>query len=145
MITRIFHRLRCVLFLHEVLSADSIWAGVHSQDAIIIAQKVTYFCWRQVICHDGPIEDYFRQSWHNFSYLLLGGIGLTEGCPHKGTYPCDIDLTVVRDWVVDELMFIGREESVTALRSYWENGGIHELVQILEFTQFPRPMEGVQV
>jgi hypothetical protein len=49
---------------------------------------------------------------------------------------------LVRDWVIDELVFIGREECVTASQNYWANGTIHDLVQILEFAQFPREMEG---
>ena len=42
---------------------------------------------------------------------------------------------------MDELMFIGREECAIALRNYWENKGIVELVQILEFAQYPKPMD----
>jgi hypothetical protein len=38
-------------------------------------------------------------------------------------------------------MFIGREDCATALRNYWANGTIQELVQILELAQFPREME----
>ena len=87
LITRLFHRLRCVLFLHGILSADSISDGVRDRDVLFIAQKITYFCWRQVIRRSGPLEDYFKQSWHNFSYLMVGGIGLTDECPEKSTIP----------------------------------------------------------
>jgi hypothetical protein len=86
-ITRLFHRVRCVLFIHQALSADSIYLGVRDRDALTIAQKVTYHCLRQVIRRDGPIEDYFRLSWHNFSYLMLGGIGLTDDCPRRSMAP----------------------------------------------------------
>jgi hypothetical protein len=142
LITRLFHRMRCVLFIHQALSADSIYLGVRDRDALTIAQKVTYHCLRQVIRREGPIEDYFRMSWHNFSYLMLGGIGLTDDCPQRSMPPgVSFGLTFqVRDWVIDELMFIGREECATALRSYWANGTIQELVQILAFAQFPREM-----
>jgi len=81
LITRIFHRLRCVLLLHAILSQASVFAGVQCPDALIIAQKIVCFCAKQVIRHGDPIEDYFLQSWHNFSYLMLGGMGLTDDCP----------------------------------------------------------------
>lgn len=93
LITRLFHRLRCVLFLHTVLSQESVYIGVRSSDALIIARKVVAFCGKQVIRRGGLIEDYFLQSWHNFSYLMIGGIGLTNDCPqgdkgtnHRGRY-----------------------------------------------------------
>ena len=81
LITRIFHRLRCVLLLHAILSQASVFAGVQCADALIIAKKIVCFCAKQVIRHGDPIEDYFLQSWHNFSYLMLGGMGLTDNCP----------------------------------------------------------------
>jgi hypothetical protein len=42
---------------------------------------------------------------------------------------------------VDELIFIGREECAVALEAYWDNGGLEELIQVLEFAQFPKPLE----
>lgn len=71
LITRIFHGLRCVLFLHAVLSQESVYIGIQSSDALIIARKTVAFCGKQVISRAGPVEDYFLQSWHNFSYLRL--------------------------------------------------------------------------
>jgi hypothetical protein len=50
---------------------------------------------------------------------------------------------VVRQWVVDELNFIGREEGAVVLEAYWDNGGLEELVRILEYAQFPKPMEEI--
>ena len=38
-------------------------------------------------------------------------------------------------------MFIGHEESAGALRRYCETGRVQELVQVLNYAQFPRPME----
>ena len=38
-------------------------------------------------------------------------------------------------------MFIGQEECGIALRNYWEIRDIDELVQILEFAQYPKPMD----
>jgi hypothetical protein len=88
LITRLFHRLRSVLFLHAVLSAPSISEGFRHPDANLIAKKIVYFCNKQVIRRDGPIEDYFLLSWHNFSYLMLGGTGLRSGdCPPSGKAP----------------------------------------------------------
>ena len=89
LINRLFHRLRCVLFLHSVLSSDSISAGMKNPDAVIIAKKIIYFCGKQVIRRGGPIEDYFLLSWHNFSYLMLGGIGLQSNhCSPESMKPC---------------------------------------------------------
>jgi hypothetical protein len=85
LITRLFHRLRSVLFLHAVLSARSITEGFQHPDVAVIAKKIVFFCHKQVIRRGGPIEDYFLLSWHNFSYLLLGGTGLRNGdCPQTG-------------------------------------------------------------
>jgi len=76
LVTRLFHRLRCVLLLHSVLSANSIAAGMQHPDSVLIAKKIVYFCGKQVIRRGGPIEDYLLLTWHNFSYLMIGGIGL---------------------------------------------------------------------
>lgn len=78
LITRIFHRLRCVLLLHSVLEAPSIQTGVLGPKAKYIAEKVIVFCRKQAIRRDGPIEDYFLISWHNYCHLLLGGMGLSH-------------------------------------------------------------------
>jgi hypothetical protein len=83
LITRLFHRLRCVLLLHTILSADSIHIGASHPSAIFLAKKVVTFCRMQVIRRDGEIEDYYLQSWHNFSYLMLGGMVLPEDCLHS--------------------------------------------------------------
>ena len=90
LIRRIFHRLRCVLLLHAILSQASVFAGVQCADALIIARKIVCFCAKQVIRHGDPIEDYFLQSWHNFSYLMLGGMGLTDDAPQASmnSLPC---------------------------------------------------------
>jgi hypothetical protein len=87
LITRLFHRLRCVLFLHAVLSAPSISGGFRHPEITLIARKIVYFCHKQVVRRGGLVNDHFRfeVSWHNFSYLLLGGIGLHLGdCPQTG-------------------------------------------------------------
>jgi hypothetical protein len=142
LITRLFHRLRSVLFLHAVLSAPSIAEGFQHPDVALIAKKIVFFCHKQVIRRGGPIEDYFLLSWHNFSYLLLGGTGLRNAdCPHTGMDLWWKMLMLVRQWVVNELIFIGREECAIALEAYWNNGGLEELIQILEFAQFPKPLE----
>jgi len=88
--TRLFHRLRCVLLLHEILSQDSIYTGAQTPDAINIATKIVCFCGKQVIRRGGPIEDYYLQSWHNFSYLMLGGMGLPDDSPPAGRPSTDI-------------------------------------------------------
>ena len=74
LITRIFHRLRCVLLLLTILEASSIEFGVLTPKAKYIGERIIYFCQKQAIHRDGPIEDYFLTSWHNFSHLLLGGM-----------------------------------------------------------------------
>lgn len=76
LITRIFHRLRCVLLLQSVLEAPTVETGVRSPKARFIAEKIIIFCRKRAIDRDGPIEDYYLISWHNFSHLLLGGMGL---------------------------------------------------------------------
>lgn len=77
LITRIFHRLRCVLLLLNVLESPSIQSGVVNPKTKYIAAKVISFCRKQSIRRDGPIENYFLISWHNFCHLLLGGMGLS--------------------------------------------------------------------
>jgi len=88
--TRLFHRLRCVLLLHEILSQDSIYTGAQTPEAINVATKIVGFCGKQVIRRGGPIEDYYLQSWHNFSYLMLGGMGLPDDSPPAGMLSTDV-------------------------------------------------------
>jgi len=88
--TRLFHRLRCVLLLHEILSQDSIYTGAQTPEAINVATKIVGFCGKQVIRRGGPIEDYYLQSWHNFSYLMLGGMGLPDDSPPAGRPSTDV-------------------------------------------------------
>jgi hypothetical protein len=76
MITRVFHRLRCVLLLVSVLEAPSIQLGVLTQKSQYLGKVVISFCQKQAIRRDDPIEDYFLISWHNFTHLLLGGLTL---------------------------------------------------------------------
>lgn len=78
MITRVFHRLRCVLLLFAVLEAPSIQLGVMTQKAQYLGRIVISFCRKQAIRRSGPIEDYYLSSWHNFTHLLLGGIALRD-------------------------------------------------------------------
>ena len=41
-----------------------------------------------------------------------------------------IDITIVaRDWVINKLMFIGRRERATGLKSYWEIGGSRDMIR----------------
>lgn len=50
----------------------------------------------------------------------------------------------MREWVIDELMFIGKERWARSLEAYWRDRDISDLVDILEAAQFPDPMpEGV--
>jgi hypothetical protein len=76
LITRIFHRLRCVLLLLVILEAPDIQLGVSSPKAQELARIVLSFCRLQSIQRDGPIEDYYLISWHNFTHILLGGMAL---------------------------------------------------------------------
>lgn len=50
-------------------------------------------------------------------------------------------LILVRQWVLNELIFIGQEECAVALEAYWDNGGLEELIRILDFAQFPKPLD----
>ena len=77
LITRIFHRLRCVLLLSAILEQPSIQIGVSTAKAQYLGKVVISFCRKQAIRRDDPIEDYYLISWHNFSHLLLGGMCLT--------------------------------------------------------------------
>jgi hypothetical protein len=88
LITRIFHRLRCVLLLLAVLEAPTIDQGVTSPKARFIGTKVISICRIQTIRRGGLIEDYYLMSWHNFTHLLLGGMTLSprdnlESMPHS--------------------------------------------------------------
>jgi len=77
LITRVFHRLRCVLLLLAILEQPSIQVGVSTAKAQYLGKVVISFCRKQAIRRNGPIEDYYLISWHNFSHLLLGGMCLT--------------------------------------------------------------------
>ena len=89
LITRLFHRLLCVLLLHTMLSADSIHIGALLPNAIFLAKKVVAFCRMQVIRPDGEIEDYYLQSWHSFSYIMLGCMALPKDCLHSNFRPVE--------------------------------------------------------
>ena len=84
LITRVFHRLRCVLLLLAILEGPSIQLGVFTQKAQYLAKVVINFCRKQSIQRDGPIKDHYLISWHNFSHLLLGGMALaTDEYPER--------------------------------------------------------------
>jgi hypothetical protein len=78
LITRLFHRLRCVLLLLTILEAPSIHEGVTCAKSNFLARKIISFCHNQAIRRGGPIEDYYLISWHNFSHLVLGGMALSR-------------------------------------------------------------------
>jgi len=46
----------------------------------------------------------------------------------------------VRDWVINELMFIGQQRWAGSLVAYWRDRDISDLVDILEAAQFPDPV-----
>jgi len=77
LITRLFHRLRAVLLLHSVLDADSIREGIAAERSIMFGTGLIRACQTHAIRRDGPIEDYYLISWHNYSLLLLGGMTLS--------------------------------------------------------------------
>jgi hypothetical protein len=76
LVTRLFHRLRCILLLLTLLEAESVENGVLTPKANFIAWSAIRYCRSQAIRRGGPIEDYYCISWHNFSHLLLGGVAL---------------------------------------------------------------------
>jgi hypothetical protein len=76
LITRLFHRARCVLLLITILEQDSIQNGVTASEVRYLARILVSCCWSHLIQRDGTIEDYYLISWHNFSHLLLGGMAL---------------------------------------------------------------------
>lgn len=76
LITRLFHRLRCILLLHTILEANSIQEGIVLPNAKYVARAIVNFCRHQAIRRGGPIEDYYLISWHNYVHLLLGGMAL---------------------------------------------------------------------
>jgi hypothetical protein len=92
LITRIFHRLRCILLLLTLLESESIGLGVLTPKANFIATSAIRYCRAQSIRRDGPIEDYYLISWHNFSHLLLGGIAL----PIQGSIERKASFLIVR-------------------------------------------------
>ena len=73
MITRVFHRLRCVLLLLSIFEAPSIQLGVLTQKSQYLGKIVLSFGRKQAIQRG---EDYYLISWHNFTHLLLGGMVL---------------------------------------------------------------------
>lgn len=79
LITRLFHRLRAVLLLHSILDADSIQEGIATERSIMLGTGLIQACHTHAIRRDGPIEDYYLISWHNYSLLLLGGMTLCYG------------------------------------------------------------------
>jgi hypothetical protein len=88
LISRLFHRLRCVLLILAILEAPDIQSGIASPKARVLGRTIISFCQKQLIGRDGPIEDYFLLSWHNFSILLLGGLALTtEEYPECKRFP----------------------------------------------------------
>jgi hypothetical protein len=91
LITRIFHRLRCILLLHTLLEAPSLQEGLSSEKAIYICKKIISFCRAQTIRGDRSVDDYFMLSWHNFSHLLLGGMGLHPVESSDRTSHCKCD------------------------------------------------------
>jgi hypothetical protein len=52
----------------------------------------------------------------------------------------DTNLHEVCSWVIEELEFIGKERCARCLESYWREGDISVLAQIVEYAQFPEPM-----
>jgi len=78
LITRLFHRLRAVLVLHSILDSDSILEGIASERSIMFGIGLIDACRTHAIRRDGPIEDYYLISWHNYSLLLLGGMTLSQ-------------------------------------------------------------------
>src|SRR5579862_7173907 len=67
LITRIFHRLRCVLLCLSILESPTVQFGVMTQKAQYLGKIVISFCQKQAIGRGGPIEDYYLISWHNFT------------------------------------------------------------------------------
>ena len=82
-----------------------------------------------------------------FQLLDAWGNGTSGRLSSQYVSSCSIGLTCpVRRWVVGELEFIGRQECVATLQSYWSTGTVNDLAQILEFAQFPKPLgDDVQV
>ena len=84
LITRLFHRARCVLLLITILEQDSIQHGVTTPEVRYLAKILVSCCRSQAIRRGGPIEDYYLISWHNYSHLLLGGMALQpQECPER--------------------------------------------------------------
>ena len=78
MVTRLFHRLRSSLFVLALLENQSIQVGIKTPKARFLSKVIIQFCYSHAIRRGGPIEDYYLISWHNFSHLLLGGLGLSN-------------------------------------------------------------------
>lgn len=50
-------------------------------------------------------------------------------------------MCTVCTWVIDELEFIGKERAARALQLFWRERDIVVLSEILEYAQFPDPMQ----
>jgi hypothetical protein len=140
LITRVFHRLRCILLLLTLLEADSIEGGISTSKANFIAKSAVCYCRTQAIEHEDPIEDHYLTSWHNFSHLLIGGVALpVQECSECKSHPWFI-ADIVRAWVIKELEFVGKDECARTLERYWMYKNADDLAQIMQFAQFPEPM-----
>ena len=105
-----WHSAHCLIIsLAESLKASFRPAGVCRRGS---SRKVNYAIWE-----DTQNSEFIC----NLSFIFSEWIStFTSADPQKGTCPCDIDLTLIGDWVVDELMFIRREECATAPTGYWD-------------------------
>jgi len=87
LITRLFHRLRCILLIHTILESPSLQEGMSLPETKYIARTIVNFCRKQTIRRGGPIEDYYLMSWHNYVLLLLGGMALRANQHAECNYP----------------------------------------------------------
>jgi len=87
LITRLFHRLRCILLIHNILESPSLQEGMSLPETKYIARTIVNFCRKQTIRRGGPIEDYYLMSWHNYVHLLLGGMALQANQHAECKYP----------------------------------------------------------
>ena len=53
----------------------------------------------------------------------------------------EMRLIAVRNWVIQELVFIGKEGNARSLQAYWATGEVEHLVDTLEAVRLPDPME----
>jgi hypothetical protein len=140
LITRIFHRLRCVLLLLTILEGPDIQFGVSSLKAQYLGRTILSFCRIQSIPRGGTNEDYYLVSWHNFTHLLLGGLALAnEEHPDCISLLSLVNCEVCR-WVIRELEYIDRGRWADSLKLFWQFRNVTDLVDILEAAQFPDQM-----